>query len=219
LPPSDPPEKRAKGETGEIDRLRPEALQDQGLFAPESPQLVLTHLGYSCVIAGPSKYLISKSFHLPPPLLVVFTNLVGANEKDVDVAVETAIAPGRGSENRSVEWCGIPKLEPASQALEEPRAQVRQLGDGFSRQVIPIQSVDMGPSGLLFEDEAMVDEPSEHSLRGVLGTVRQFGHLSPRPRLGGSREDAKYPTVNSRQQRLEWLRKIHPATVTEISAK
>jgi hypothetical protein len=160
-------------------------LDDRGPFYPQALEFVLAYLGHSRVVASPPVDAVSESFYLTPPLRVRFVNLPGPDQEDVDVALDPTVTSRYRPENRHMEGRRLPELESFLQASEEPGPEIRQFDDWFGRNVIPVQLVDAGPSGVVLENETVLDETVEHPLRSVLGTFRLPCHLSTSARSSG----------------------------------
>ena len=74
-------------------RVGTKALQDCGLLAPKAAELLITHLGYSSVVASPVEHRLSKSFYLFSPTFVILLDPIRADHENVDVTLQSAVSP------------------------------------------------------------------------------------------------------------------------------
>lgn len=137
--------------------LGPKTVYDRRLVTAEAPEILLAHLSYSSVVAGPFDYATGERGYLPSPLPIVLINLAGPNQKDVDITIQTPVTARRRSKDRGMKRQGAPWLEVLTQSVKEPRTQIRQIGDGFSSKVLPIQRVDTRPARLPLMDKTVFD--------------------------------------------------------------
>jgi hypothetical protein len=112
---------------------------------------------------------------------------------------------------------GLPIVDLFSQAVEQKLAKGRKFGYRLGGEVIPVQRIDPGPTGLLTEHETVSDQAIKNALSRILRSTRQPRNLAARPRLRRFGQDGEDSAVDHRKHRLKGRREIHSDILPEIS--
>jgi len=149
------PQQRANGRSSDIHCVAQETFDNRGTIATKPFQFLFADLGYPGVVAGPPEYGFSKSVDLFTPFRIVFIHRLGANKKDVDIAVKPSVSPCCRPEHGGMQRKRVPRLDRFPQSLKKRKAKIRHLGNWGSGKVVPVQRVGLRASYLLTKYETV----------------------------------------------------------------
>src|SRR5215210_3375000 len=151
-----PSDNRSDVRPGERDRVGKETREDGGLLVAEPPAVALADLDDARSVARPAVHVPCERVDLLLPTRIVLSDLIGSDDEEVDVAPRVPLSACGGPEQRRMHRRNRPALELVPEAVEKVASQGDEGVDGRGREMITVEPVQQGRTGLLDVDDPVI---------------------------------------------------------------